>query len=129
MKNWIIGLLLTLVAGFAQAQAATCVVGAKGTAPTASLVFTAPTLNTDTTPIAGPVSYNLYQSTSTGTEVKVASALKGSPVAVTTGLLDSVTFYWKITAVDANGTESALSNEVCKSFPAGVPGAVTITVT
>lgn len=112
---------------FAQA-APVCVVGVSGTVPTATITFTPPTLNTDGTPIAAPVSYNLYQSTASGTEIKVTSALKGSPIAVTTGLTTKTTFYWKITAVDASGTESALSNEVCKTFPVSVPGVVTITI-
>jgi fibronectin type 3 domain-containing protein len=128
MKNWIVGLALLMMAGLAHAQT-TCVVGAAGTAPTASITFVAPTTNTDSTAIATPLTYNLYQSTTTGTEVKTATGIKGAPLVVATGLLDGVTYYWKITVVDANGNESALSNEVCKKFPAGVPGAVTITVT
>lgn len=109
-------------------HAQTCVVGASGVAPTASLTFVPPTLNTDSTTIATPLTYNLYQSTTSGAEVKVASALKGSPVAVSTGLTPKSTVYWKISVVDVNGVESALSNEVCKSFPASIPGTVTITV-
>lgn len=120
-------LVLAVMTHSAFAQAA-CVSGASGVTPTASITFTVPTLNTDGTAIAGPITYNLYQSSTSGAEVKVASALKGTPIAVTTGLAPKTTVYFKVSVVDANGNESALSNEVCKSFPASVPGTVTITV-
>lgn len=122
--------MLILIALFVLpiASHAQCVNGASGVTPTASITFTAPTLNTDGTAIASPLSYNLYQSSTSGAEVKVASALKGTPIAVTTGLTPKSTVYFKVSVVDANGNESALSNEVCKTFPASVPGTVTITV-
>lgn len=111
------------------AAAPTCVTGAKGAAPAASITFTAPTTNADGTTIASgtAISYNLYQGTASGAEVKVGTALAGSPITVATGLTDT-TFYWYVTAVDANG-ESAPSNEVCKIFPASPPGTITITIT
>lgn len=127
MKALIV-LLLGLAASSAYAQAA-CVAGAKGVAPTASLSFTAPTLNTDGTAVALPLTYNVYQSATSGAEVKVASGAKGAPIVINTAITSNTTFYWKITAVDANGVESAQSNEVCKAFPAAVPGTVTITIT
>jgi hypothetical protein len=107
--------------------APTCVTGTKGVAPTASISFTAPTANSDSTPVTTPLTYNLYQGTASGAEVKVGSALAGSPIVVSTGLTDS-TFYWYVTAVNANG-ESAPSNEACKIFPGAPPGVITITIT
>ena len=123
----LIALLALMILSFA-AQAQTCVTGASGVAPTASITFVAPTSNTDTTPIVGPLTYNVYQSSASGAEVKVASALKGSPITVSTGLAPQTTVFFKISVTDANGNESALSNEVCKTFPASVPGSVTITI-
>lgn len=124
--------MLVLLALFAlpavHAANAQCTNGTAGASPTASISFTPPTLNTDGTAVATPLTYNLYQSTTAGAETKVASALKGSPISVTTGLTPNSTVYFKISVTDANGKESALSNEGCKTFPASVPGTVTITV-
>jgi hypothetical protein len=119
-------MLLLSIPSHALAATPTCVTGAKGEKPTASLTFTAPTTNADSTPITGPLTYNLYQGTASGAEVKVATALAGSPINVTTGLADT-TFYWYVTAVNAGG-ESVPSNEVCKSFPASPPGTMIITI-
>lgn len=105
-----------------------CASGAPGAAPSAALVFTLPTLNTDGTPVVGPLTVNVYQSTVSGAETKVSSGLKGSPIVVSTGLTPRTTYYFKISVTDAGGNESALSNEACKSFPASVPGTVTITI-
>ncbi len=116
-------------AGAALAQTApTCVVGKSGVAPTATLTFTAPTTNTDGTPIATPLTYELFQGTASGQETLVATDLTGSPISVTTGLADGETLYWFIKVMDAHGTTSAPSNEVCKTFPAGTPSTVTITI-
>lgn len=123
----LIALLALMILPFA-AQAQTCVTGASGTTPTASITFTLPTTNTDGTAVVSPLTFNLYQSTTSGGETKVASALKGSPITVTTGLAPKTTVFFKISVTDANGQESALSNEVCKTFPASVPGSVTITI-
>lgn len=125
MLKKLIPLLLLILPFVAHAQ---CVTGTSGVAPSATITFTVPTTNTDGTPVVGPLTYNVYQSTTSGAETKAASALKGSPVTVTTGLTPKSTVYFKISVTDANGNESALSNEVCKTFPASVPGSVTITI-
>lgn len=114
---------------FAVPVGAACVTGTSGVAPTATLTFVAPTTNTDGTPIATPLTYTLYQGTTSGGEIQAATGITGSPITLNTGLADSATYYWYITVTDAHGTKSANSNEVCKAFPAGVPGTVTITVT
>lgn len=129
MKRFLLIAALVSLSAVAQAQTPTCAVGAPGVAPVATISFTPPTVNTDGTAVATPLTYNVYQSSIAGAEVKVASALKGAPISVSTGLTPNSTVYWKISVVDANGKESALSNEVCKSFPASTPGSVTITVT
>ena len=117
--------LLIVVPSFA---APTCVQGAAGVPPTATLKFTAPTTNTDGTPVNGPLTYTLFAGASSGTESQIATALSGSPVNVTTGLLPGTTVYFYIVAVDAKGNASAPSNEACKAFPVSVPGTVTITI-
>ena len=121
---------LALVAAPAFAQTApTCVQGKAGVAPTATITFTAPTTNTDGTPIATPVTYEIFQGTASGQETLAAKGQAGSPITVSTGLKDGTTIYWYVEAVDGNGNPSAPSNEVCKAFPAGVPNTVTITIT
>lgn len=108
---------------------AVCVAGASGAAPTATLTWPAPTTNTDGTPIATPLTYQLYQGTTSGGETEVATAITATSDIINTGLLDSTTYYFEITVTDANGNVSARSNEVCKTFPAGVPNTVTVTIT
>lgn len=119
---------LTLSAVVFAQTAPVCVVGKSGVAPTATLTFTAPTKNTDGTPVATPLTYELFQGTASGQETLVATDLTGSPISVTTGLADGETLYWFIKVMDAHGTTSAPSNEVCKTFPAAVPSSVTITI-
>ena len=120
--------LFAVMPAFAQ-TAPTCITGTAGVAPTATLSFTAPSTNTDGTPIAGPVTYEVYQGGTSGGETLAASGVKGSPLTINTGLKDATTIYWYVRVVDALGDISAESNEVCKTFPAGVPSAVTITIT
>lgn len=129
MRKIFLGLLFALLPALALAAAPTCVVGTGGVAPSATLSFTTPTANTDGTAIATPLTYNLYQGTSSGGETKVASGITGSPVTINTGLLDGTSYYFYIVVVDAHGTSSANSNEVCKTFPNGIPNTVVITIT
>lgn len=127
MKKLLLALFL-LLPGLALA-APTCTVGAANTAPKAVLAWVAPTLNTDTTAITNlPLTYNLYQGTSSGTEVKVASGITALTSTLTTGLVGGKSYYWFVTAVDSQGTEGLASAEVCKTFPGSVPAAVTLTV-
>ena len=118
-----------LVVPSAFATTPTCIEGAAGVAPTATLTFTAPTVNTDGTPVATPLTYELYEGSTSGAEALVASGLSSSPVTVSTGLKAGTTAYFYIRVVDAKGNVSAPSNEVCKSFPASTPASVTITIT
>lgn len=111
------------LAAFAQTPPV-CAVGKTGVAPTATITFSPPTTSADGSALALPLTYNLYQSLTSTTEVKTASALSGSPISVTTGLTSKTTVYWKISVTDANGLESTLSAEVCKTFPASPPGTV-----
>jgi hypothetical protein len=109
----------------AVASAQTCVQGAAGVAPTATLSWTAPTLNTDGSTITLlPLTYNLYQGASATTLVKVASGITALTDTITTGLVAGNTYYWTVTVVDSAGSESAQTNPLCKSFPKEVPGTV-----
>lgn len=125
MNKVIIGLCLLVIGVPAWGQ---CASGASGVAPSATITFTPPLKNTDGTAISGAVSYNVYQGTSPGGEVKVSSGAVGSPISLTTGLSSGATYYWYITAV-VGGVEGAASNEACKSFPKSAPAAVVITIT
>lgn len=124
-----LGIVLALFS-LTAAAATTCVSGTSGVAPTATLSWTAPTTNTDGTAIATPLTYNLYQGTTSGGEsaTPVTSGITAVSETYNTGLTDGASYYWQAVTVDAHGTLSAKSNEVCKSFAAGTPNTVVITV-
>ena len=75
---------------------------------------------------AGATSYNIYRSTTSGTEVKIAT----NPATITTtsyidtGLTNGTTYYYKVTAVNSAG-ESGLSGEVSAKPVLTVPAAPT----
>lgn len=122
-------ILLSGLFAVAAHAAPVCVVDNSGGVPTATISITIPTLQTDGTPIpAGTaLTYNLYQGTTPGSEVKVASST-GLVVSVKTGIVDGATYYWYVTTSDASG-EGPPSNEVCKTFHAALPGTAVITIT
>jgi fibronectin type 3 domain-containing protein len=70
--------------------------------------------NASTSTVSG---YNVYRSTVSGTQyAKLNSALVG--LAYTdTSVLNSKTYFYVTTAVDANGVESVYSNEVSANIP------------
>lgn len=129
-----IAAVLAVLALPALAAGPTCVVGVPGVAPSATVTFVPPTLNTDGSAVASPLTYNVYASLSSGAETKVVSGLKGSPIVLNNtsiqgaSIAPNTTVYLQISVTDANGHESALSNEACKSFPASLPNSVTITI-
>lgn len=137
MKRQILSLLAVAVlalAGIAMPESAsaqtTCsVTGTQGVAPAATLSWVAPITNTDGSPVATPLTFDVLQSTTPGAEVVVQSGVVGGTVTISNGLSDGTTYYYKVRVKDAKGTPSALSNEGCITFPVGVPMAVTITVT
>lgn len=111
-----------------RAEAACPTIAPIGSALTAQVNFSAPTKNTDGTSISGALTYNVYQGTAPGAEIKVASGVSGTPIVINTGLQPSTSYYYQVTAV-VGGIEGPLSNEVCKGFTGSVPGAVVITIT
>ena len=120
---------LTLSAPVFAQTAPACVQGKSGVPPTATITFTAPTTNTDGTPVLTPLTYEIFEGSSASSLALVSKGLSGSPITVNTGLHDGTTEYFAVAAVDANGTTSAPSNVVCKTFAVGVPNTVTITIT
>lgn len=129
MRSWLAFLSTLLICSFADA-APTCIVDSTGGAPVANITFSPPTTQgggSSSIPTGTALTYNLYQGTASGTESKVASST-GAPIKVSTGIADGATYYWYVTTSDANG-EGPPSNEVCKTFHAPVPDAVTITIT
>lgn len=105
-RTWIIGLGAALLSPVALAQ-------------TLTAAWTAPTANTDGTPITAPVTYNLY-SGAKGAEVKTQSALTATTitVAATPGTQLCV----RVTAV-VNALESAQSAEACGTRAFSTPAA------
>lgn len=108
--------------------ATSCVTGAQNIAPVATLTFTPPTTNTDGTAISGPLTFNLYQGTAAGAEIKTQSGITTSPDVINAGLKGGTTYYFELTAVDTVGNESAKSNEGCKAMAPSVPNAFVITL-
>jgi fibronectin type 3 domain-containing protein len=94
--------------------------------PTAVLTWTAPTLRQDGSPLTGALTYNVYQGAS-GAETKLSIPAVTALIYTATGS-SGATLCWKVSAVDSNGLEGALSNEACKTFPASPPSAPVLTV-
>lgn len=98
-----------------------CSIAESGT-PSAVLTWNAVTLNTDSTPVVAPVTYNIYQGPK-GAEAAtpVATGVTATTWTATTGLSPGTTVCWEATAVSGAGIESAKSNEACKTFAPAVP--------
>lgn len=111
-------LLLVAIGITAQAQ----------TPRTAVISYVRPLKYVDGTDVlaATVLSYNVYQGAKGTTKPKVAT-ITGTSTTINTGLQPGETC-WQISTV-ANGVESALSNESCKTFTFPATEAVTITVT
>lgn len=95
---------------------------------TATITFTRPAQYTDGTDIAAAtvVTYNVYQGARGSTKTQVAT-ITATATQINTGLAPGETC-WQVTAV-ANGVESGLSNEGCKTFAYPATQTVIITVT
>lgn len=79
--------------------------------PTVTLTWTAPTTNTDGTPLTDLAGYKLYYGKVSGTYTSVITIVGNVTTYTVTGLLDG-TYYFVVTAYDAVGNESAYSNQV-----------------
>jgi fibronectin type 3 domain-containing protein len=70
---------------------------------------------------SGATGYNVYRSTSTGTETLLKSDVQGTTFS-DTGLTNSTTYFYKVSAINGAG-ESALSSEVSATPQASPPAA------
>lgn len=96
---------------------------------TAVITFPRPTTYVDGSALlpATVVTYNVYQGTKGNLAKPKVGTITTTSTTISTGLVPGETC-WQITAI-ANGIESALSNEACKTFPFISPDTVVITVT
>lgn len=115
----VIGLLLFGAVQLAFAQ----------TPRSATITFTRPTAYTDgtTLPSTVTVTYSVYQGAKGSTTKAKVGTITSTATTITSGLQPGETC-WQVSAI-ANGIESALSNEGCKTFAFPAPETVTITVT
>lgn len=109
--------IASLACMVANAQAVTTVPG-----PTIAVSWTAPTNNTNGTPIAGAITYNLYQGPQAGTLVKVQSGITGTSGVITAGIVPGTVYCFAATAV-ANGNESVQTSPACGVVAIGTPNA------
>jgi len=85
-------------------------------AGTATLNWTAPSFNTDGTPLTDLAGYKIYYGTSSQNYTSVAS-VGNVTTYVLNGLTDGVTYYFTVTAYNTAGVESSYSQEVSKTLP------------
>ena len=80
----------------------------------AQLTWTAPAQNTDGLPLTNLAGYKIYYGTTSHADSRT-SAVSGATSTQATLALTPGTWYFVVTALDANGNESSASNEVSKS--------------
>lgn len=80
----------------------------------ATLTWSAPTTNTDGTPLTDLVGYKIYYGTSSGSYS--VSVDVGNVTTYTVDSLSSGTYYFVVTAYDGYENESNYSNEVTKTM-------------
>jgi hypothetical protein len=101
---------------------------AAAAAGTATLAWSAPATNADSTPLTDLAGYKVYYGTASaqyGTPVDVGPA---STYQINT-LAEGVTYYFSVTAYNTAGGESGFSSEVSKAIPSSVQYALTTTLT
>jgi hypothetical protein len=109
MKTFIIRSALLLTFGLISAVA-------QSAGPTANLLWTAPTTNTDGSAVVGALTYNVYQGAQGAALVKVASAISGTTTNITAGLASGSTQCFAVSAIEG-GVEGAQSNTACAAIP------------
>jgi len=91
-------------------------------AATATLLWTAPTINVDGSTIIVPLTYNIYQGL-TGNEQRVAIGITGVTTVISTGIVVGSTCFY-VTSVEGT-VEGPKSIEACTGLPPPVPAAPT----
>lgn len=97
---------------------------------TATITFNAPTARTDGAPVAGAISYKVYQGIS-GQAKTLVGTITTTNTTINTGLVGGNRYCWEVTATEAApgaNVESARSNEGCKTFAVAGVQPVTITI-
>ena len=110
-------LAATLHLGTSMAQAAT-----------ANLSWTAPTTNTDGTPIKSLAGYKVYTGTASGSYSQNIDVGNATSYAMT-NLNDGTNYYFAVTAYDAAGDVSGYSNQVSYNTPTAPPPSSLYTLT
>lgn len=94
----------------------------------ATLSWTAPTTNVDSTPLTDLAGYKVYYGTSSGSYNSTIDAGNVTSTNII-NLTEKVTYYFAVTAYDTAGNESSYSNEVSKAIPDLTPPAISDIVT
>jgi hypothetical protein len=116
-RNWI-GLLsaaplFAACSGGNVTAAASTPPGAIGSA---TLTWTAPTKNTDGSPIAGLAGYHIYYGTDPNHFTQTIKIIGAATTKYVVNGLSSGTYYFAVSAYNATGQESAKSNIASKSI-------------
>jgi putative Ig domain-containing protein len=111
--------LITVSDGTASASLASFTIAVQtGTTGTATLTWAPPTTRTDGTALTNLAGFHLYYGTASGTHPNMITATNPALTTyVVANLPGGATYYFVATAYDANGTESAPTNEVSKAIP------------
>lgn len=119
VKRWWAGLVAAVMAALAG------IFALHAQAPSVTLTWVAPTMNTDGTPVSSaqqPITYSIYQGPS-GQEATtpVQTGVTALTATITSGLTPGSTVCWQLTATDALGQTSAKTNEACVTLAPSVP--------
>jgi hypothetical protein len=79
------------------------------TSGSATLTWTAPTLNTDGSPLTNLAGYHIYYGTSAGSLSNMAAVSSAGATSYTVGNLSAATWYFGIKSYTTSGVESAMS--------------------
>lgn len=111
LRSWYVGLLAFLAAVFGWQY----VMGAS------SLSWTAPTTNTDGSPLTDLASFNIYRGTRVGGPYNRIATVAATVTSYTDNSTVEGLNCYVVTAVDARNNESAPSNEACKAIDTLAP--------
>lgn len=87
------------------------------------LAWSAVTTRTDGTTLLNLAGYNVYRGPTAGSLTKLTQVAPNLTTYTDGSPASGNTYFYAVTAIDANGLESAPTNTVSKSFPAALPSA------